>query len=111
VAAGTWLVAGSVTDGAGYDAVVHAVFLGFTMSMVMAHAPVILPAVTGRALPYHPALYGPVVLLHASLAVRIWLGDGLDVPGAWQAGAVLNIVALLSFLAVAATRVLDGGAR
>lgn len=106
VAAAVWLVSGSVTDGAGYDAVVHAVFLGFTLSMVMAHAPVILPAVTGRALPYHPALYGPVLLLHASLVVRIWLGDGLDVPHAWQVGAVLNIVAVLSFLAVAMWRVL-----
>lgn len=104
VAAATWLVAGDVTDGAAYDAVVHAVFLGFTISMVMAHAPVILPAVTGRALPYHPALYVPVVLLHLSLVVRLWLGDGLDLPHAWRVGAVLNIVALLSFVAVAATR-------
>lgn len=109
IAAAVWLVTGSVADGARYDAVVHAVFLGFTLSMVMAHAPVILPAVTGRALPYHPALYGPVVLLHASLAARIWLGDGLDVPHAWRAGSVLNIVALLTFIAVAATR--SAGAR
>ena len=29
----------------GYDIVVHATFLGFAMSMVLAHAPVILPAV------------------------------------------------------------------
>ena len=33
------------TDGARYDVVVHAVFLGFTISMIMAHAPTILPAV------------------------------------------------------------------
>lgn len=109
VAAGVWLTGGAVTDGGRYDAVVHAVFLGFTMSMVMAHAPVILPAVTRRPLLYHPALFGPVLLLHASLVVRIWLGDGLDVPHAWQVGAVLNIVALLSFIAVAVARVV--GAR
>lgn len=108
VAAATWLVSGSVTDGDGYDAVVHAVFLGFTISMVMAHAPVILPAVTGRALPYHPALYGPVALLHASLVVRIWLGDGLGMPHAWRVGAVLNVIALLSFVAVAAARAIGG---
>ncbi|GAA4369469.1 hypothetical protein [Nocardioides caricicola] len=104
VAAATWLLSGPVTDGARYDAVVHAVFLGFTLSMVMAHAPVILPAVTGRQLRYGPVLYAPVALLHASLLVRIWLGDGLDVPHAWQVGAVLNIVAVLGFLGLAGTR-------
>ena len=41
--------------GPAYDAVVHAVFLGFTLSMIMAHAPVILPAVLRRPLPYRPA--------------------------------------------------------
>ena len=109
VAAAVWLTSGSVVDGAGYDTVVHAIFLGFTISMVMAHAPVILPVVVGRPLAYHPVLYGPVVLLHASLVVRIWLGDGLGAPYAWRVGAVLNIVALLGFVVVAASRVL--GAR
>ena len=108
VAAAVWLTNGSVTSGSAYDAVVHAVFLGFTLSMVMAHAPVILPAVTGRALPYHPALYAPVVLLHGSLVVRLWLGDGLGVAHVWRVGAVLNIVALLSFVAIAAVRAAGG---
>ncbi|MFV0458331.1 MAG: hypothetical protein ACK5MT_06125 [Actinomycetales bacterium] len=112
VAAGIWIVSGQVAAGsAGYDAVVHAVFLGFTMSMVMAHAPVILPAVTGLRLPYHPVMYGPVLLLQVSLALRIWWGDGLGIPAAWRAAAVLNIVALLSFLAVAAARVATGARR
>jgi hypothetical protein len=111
VAAGVWLTSGSVVDGGRYDAVVHAVFLGFTISMVMAHAPVILPVVTGRPMAYNPVLLGPVVLLHASLVVRVWLGDGLGVPHAWRVGAVLNIVALLGFLAVAASRAVTGAPR
>src|SRR5690606_8032025 len=45
VAAGIWLVAGPVGAGPAYDAVLHAIFLGFVLSMIMAHAPVILPAV------------------------------------------------------------------
>lgn len=104
VAAAVWLTAGGVVDGPGYDAVVHAVFLGFTISMVMAHALVILPVILGRPLTYHPVLYGPVALLHGSLVVRVWLGDGLGAPYAWRVGAVLNIVALLSFVALAAWR-------
>lgn len=109
VAAAVWLTSGSVLDGPRYDALVHAAFLGFTISMVMAHAPVILPVVLGRPLAYHPALYAPVALLHASLVVRVWLGDGLGVPHAWRIGAVLNVVALLGFVVVAAARVV--GAR
>src|SRR5690606_13425003 len=53
VAGAVWLVGGQATEGVAYDAVVHAVFLGFTLSMIMAHAPVILPAVVRRPLPYH----------------------------------------------------------
>ncbi|BFO21058.1 hypothetical protein SHKM778_74460 [Streptomyces sp. KM77-8] len=44
----------------------HAVFLGFVMSMIMAHAPVILPAVLRRPLPYHPGLALAAWLLHGS---------------------------------------------
>jgi len=111
VAAAVWLTAGGIPEGAAYDAVIHAVFLGFTLSMIMAHAPVILPAVLARPLTYHWVLYLPVALLHASLLVRIWLGDALDVPHAWRVGAVLNIVAVLGFFLLAAARVVIGGRR
>ena len=87
-------------DGVRYDAVLHAVFLGFTLSMIMAHAPVILPAVLRRPLPYRPVLAAPAVLLHASLAVRLWPGDALGSHAAWLVGGVLNIVAVLSFAVV-----------
>ncbi|MFP5334182.1 MAG: hypothetical protein ACLGIV_02615 [Actinomycetes bacterium] len=102
VAASVWLLAGPPVDGAAYDALVHAVFLGFVLSMVMAHAPVILPAVLRRPLPYRPAMYGPAVLLHASLVLRLAVGDARDVGWAWQAGGLLNVVAVLAFVAVAA---------
>jgi hypothetical protein len=101
VAGAIWLLGGPALEGVRYDAVLHAVFLGFTISMVMAHAPVILPAVLRRPLPYHPALIAPAALLHASLALRLWAGDALGSHGAWVTGGVLNIVAVLSFLAVA----------
>jgi hypothetical protein len=102
VAGSVWMVGGAAYDGARYDAVVHATYLGFTLSMIMAHAPVILPAILRRPLPYHPALIGPAVLLHLSLALRIWIGDGLGLTWAWRTGGLLNIVALLTFVATAA---------
>ncbi len=111
VAAGVWLLTGAAMDGTGYDAVVHAVFLGFTLSMILAHAPVILPAVLRRPLPYHPVMLVPAVLLHLSLVLRLWVGDGLGVPWAWQAGGVGNILALLLFVAVAAWSAATAGRR
>jgi hypothetical protein len=97
-----WLVGGAMLDGPAYDAVVHAVFLGFTLSMIMAHAPVILPAVLRRPLPYHPVMIAPAVLLHGSLALRLWGGDARGVRLTWKVGGVLNITALLLFAGVAA---------
>ncbi len=108
VAGAVWLVGGAALDGPGYDAVVHATFLGFTLSMIMAHAPVILPAVLRRPLPYHPALIGPVALLQASLVLRLWVGDGIGAHWAWQAGGLLNIVAILAFVVVAAWSAMRG---
>ncbi len=111
VAGATWLVGGPADGGVRYDAVVHACFLGFALSMVMAHAPVILPAVVRRPLPYHPAFYGPVVLLNASLALRLWAGDALGSRSAWVVGGVLNIVAVVSFVTVAAWSATRSAAR
>lgn len=101
VAGAVWLLAGQVSGGPAYDAVVHAVFLGFTLSMIMAHAPVILPAVLARPLPYRPAFYGPAALLHGSLVLRLLAGDAYGLPWALQLGGSLNVVAVLAFVAVA----------
>ena len=93
-------VRGLTADQSGYDIVVHGVFLGFALSMVMAHAPVILPAVLGRALPYRPVLYLPLGMLHAGLVVRFG-GALLGAPQVWQAGGVVTVLALLVFVATA----------
>src|SRR5690554_4007844 len=103
VAGAVWLLAGYAPEGPAYDAVVHAVFLGFVLSMIMAHASVILPAVLRTPLPYHPSFYLPVVLLHASLALRLAVGDLRGLPWALQLGGALNIVAVLLFLVLAIT--------
>lgn len=71
------------------DAALHALGLGFVLSMVMAHAPVILPAVAGVKLQFGPVFYAPLVLLHGSLLLR------LAVDRSW--GALLNTAALVLF--------------
>jgi hypothetical protein len=106
VAGATWLLHGEALEGGAYDVVVHATFLGFTISMIMAHAPVILPAVLRRPLPYRRVLWAPLVLLHASLVLRLWLGDALHARLARQVGGALNVAALLLFFGLAAGLVL-----
>jgi hypothetical protein len=106
VAGGTWVLHGAALEGAAYDVAVHATFLGFTISMIMAHGPVILPAVLRRPFPYRMVLWAPLVLLHASLVLRLWLGDALHVRVARQVGGVLNVAALLLFFGLAAWLVL-----
>ena len=101
------LLFGHPTDAA-YDAVVHAVFLGYTMSMIMAHATTILPAVLRIELPYRPAFWVPVVLLQLSLVIRLWLGDGLGRGPAWQIGGALGVAALVLFFATAITSAILG---
>lgn len=86
-----------------YDAVVHAVLVGYTFSMIMAHATTILPAVLSIRLPYRAAFWVPVALLHLSLIVRIWGGDAMGWPVARQWGGVLGAIALLLFFATAIT--------
>lgn len=107
VAAGI-LLFGHPGGQAAYDAVLHAVFLGFTISMIMAHATTILPAVLRISLPYRAVMWVPMLLLHAGLILRIGFGDGLGGQAAWQLGGVLNIAALLLFLLVAVGSAIAG---
>ena len=79
----------------GRDLALHALGLGFIVSMVMGHAPVILPAVARVKLLYGPWFYVPVGLLHASLVLRLFAGIGH--PALRTAGAVLNAAALALF--------------
>lgn len=80
-----------------YDAVLHAVLVGFVLSMVFAHAPIILPAVARIEVPYHRALYLPLAVLHLGLVARLG-GDLGGLPDLRRAGAALNALALASFL-------------
>ena len=79
------------------DAGLHAILLGFVFSMVFGHAPIIFPAVTRAAMPYHWSFYIPLVLLQASLATRI-AGDLSGVADWRRLGGMANAAALLLFV-------------
>jgi hypothetical protein len=88
---------GDVSGGPQYDAILHTVFLGFVFSMIFGHAPIILPAVLGRAMPYSRLFYAHLALLHLSLILRV----ASDLGGAFalrQWGGMFNVIAILLFL-------------
>lgn len=94
-----------------YDAVIHAVFLGFTFSMIMAHATTILPAVLRIPLPWRRAFWAPIALLQVALVVRVWIGDGLGMPVAWRIGGVQGVAALVLFVLTAVISAIRGPMR
>ena len=81
------------------DVALHALGLGFTVSMMMGHAPVILPAVARVKLHFSGFFYVPLAALHLSLLVR--LGPGLADPRLRATGAVFNALAIALFAATA----------
>jgi hypothetical protein len=101
-----WLATGGIlwmvfaqffTAGPRYDAMLHAVFLGFVFSMIFAHAPIILPTITGLALPFQKMFYLHAGLLHLSLLLRI-AGDLAQLLWLQRWGGLLNAAAVLFFL-------------
>ncbi len=80
------------------DAPYHALFLGFVFSMVLGHALIIFPAVTRLKIPYSPVFYLPLIVLHATLVVRV-SGVFLKKPEIYTLGVLFNAIALAIFIA------------
>lgn len=95
------VAAGLPPGGLVYDAVLHAVFVGFVFSMIFGHAPIIFPSVLGVPVAYRPGLYAPLALLHVSLALRVAgdLGGGAALRR-W--GGLLSAAAVVLFLVATA---------
>jgi hypothetical protein len=98
------LALGNAFAGPHYDAVLHALSLGFVFSAIFAHAPVIVPAVLRVQLRFHKAHYAPVALLHLSLAARV-AGDLWGAFELRRLGGLFNVVAILLFIALSAASV------
>jgi hypothetical protein len=105
VAGVLWLLVGLQPGGQGYDTGVHAVFLGFVMSMIFGHAIIVVPVFTSLSFPYHAVMWLPLVFLHGSLLFRAY-GDATFSFEIKEWGGMLNAVALGLFAAVALVTVL-----
>jgi hypothetical protein len=80
---------------AGRDMALHALGLGFVFSMILGHAPVIVPALVRVKLLFGWPFYAVLAFLHASLALRlVWGAFDLRV---WSLGAAANAAAILLF--------------
>ncbi|MEO8656597.1 MAG: hypothetical protein ABI409_20925, partial [Ramlibacter sp.] len=82
------------------DTALHALGLGFIFSMMMGHAPVILPAIARVKLQFGSFFYVPLAALHLSLALR--LGWGAVDAAQRATGATLNAAAIALFAATVA---------
>lgn len=79
-----------------YDLVLHAIGIGFVLSMVFAHALLIFPAVAGITLRYIPALYLSLGLLHASVVLRV-IGDWAELHEVRLLSGPVTLLALVTF--------------
>ena len=85
-----------------YDAAVHAVAIGFVLSMIFGHAPIILPAVIGLRVRYSAAVYVPLVLLHLSVLLRV----AADLFERVEMRAISGPVTIVAFIGYAATLII-----
>lgn len=97
-----WIVAGLRGDLG--DAAIHVFMLGFVASMIVAHAPTVLGAVTGLRLGHHVSLYLHAALLHAGVAVRT-VGDVTGAASVLRAGSDLTAAAVILFAIATAASV------
>ncbi len=85
-----------------YDLMLHTFFLGFTFSMIWAHAPIIFPTIFGiRETPFHPILWVTWVGFQVTLAARI----GMSLLGQFELRKIFGVtnsyLILLQFVLMA----------
>lgn len=81
------------------DMALHALAVGFIMTMVIAHVCMIVPSVIRRPLPFHPLLWGAWALMQVGLLIRLLGAIRLYTP-LWKAGNLLNVLGILSMMLI-----------
>jgi hypothetical protein len=81
-----------------YDALVHAVMIGFVFSMIFGHAPIIFPAILNVTMIFRWTAYIPLILLHLSLLLRIGADHAGWLEGRMWGGMINGIAILLFFV-------------
>jgi hypothetical protein len=106
VGGGIYAVYGRLVAGPVYDAALHAVFVGFVISMIFGHAPIIFPAILGTPVGYSRLFTLQLGLLHGAMGLRL-VGDLLGLLDLRRWGGLLSEVAILLFLGLIVRMVLQ----
>lgn len=92
-----------------FDAASHSVALGFTLTMILGHAPVILPAIIRRSIKERALVLGPLWLLQAGVAMRVGgyvaRVAGLNMPAVIGWSGLLALLAVIGLAAMLARAV------
>jgi hypothetical protein len=91
-----WVAFDGAPAGPRYDAMLHAVFAGFVLSLVLAHGPIVIPAIVGGSFSFTPGLYAGLLLLTLSVAARVG-GDLVASVALRDVGAVGIAIALIAY--------------
>jgi hypothetical protein len=105
-----WLASAYGFTFATRDAYLHAIFVGFAVGMLFTHAPLVFPALMRLRLPFHRAMYGPLILLQLGVAMRVLSGAAQWTNGI-RAGALLMSLALVGFALVSGHALITGRGR
>ncbi len=79
------------------DFSIHALAIGFVLSMVAAHVCVIVPAIVRRPMPYHWVIWIPWGILQLGLLLR-FIGTVQTVTLLWQVGDAINVAGVLCLM-------------
>lgn len=107
IGGGLNLIFGAQVAGPRYDAALHVVFIGFVISMIFGHAPIIFPAILGVPINFQPAFYIQLILLHVSLALRV-IADYANWHTVRMWSGLLNEVAILLFIVMTVMSIRKG---
>ena len=107
VGGGLSLGFGAQVAGPRYDALLHVIFVGFVISMIFGHAPIIFPAILGIPINFQPAFYVHLIVLHVSLLVRV-IADYTNQSTLRMWGGLMNEIAILIFIGVTVYSVRKG---
>jgi hypothetical protein len=79
-----------------FDAAVHAITLGFILSMIFGHAPIILPAITGLRVRSSAVAYVPLAILHLSVLLRV-AGDLFELSSLRELSGPATVIAIAAY--------------
>jgi nitrite reductase (NO-forming) len=101
LAAAVWIFSPTGFEGYWRDMAIHALAIGFTMSMVAAHASMIIPSITRRPMTYKPVLWVGWAVMQLGLAVRL-LGTTRASTLLWQWGDGISVAGMLAMMVTVA---------